>query len=95
MLCHPASNLNSSDLKNYRPISKLSFLSKILERVVFQQLSIHLNGNGIFDKFQSRFRAQHSTESGLLKVSYDLFLAVDSGKCAILVLLDLTAASDT
>jgi len=85
-------NLDSSDLNNYWLISKLSFLSKILERVVFQQPSTFLNGNGIFDKFQSGFRVKHSTESALLKVSNDLLLAVDSGKCAILVLIDLTAA---
>lgn len=49
----------------------------------------------VFDKFQSGFRSKYSTETGLLKVKNDLMLAADSGKDAILILLDVTAAFDT
>ncbi len=88
-------NLDSSVLGNFRPISKLTFLSKILEKVIFTQLYSFLNLHGLHEVFQSGFKSLHSTETALLKVFNDLLLATDSGDYAILMLLDLTAAFDT
>ena len=80
---------------NYRPISKLPFISKVLEKVVCNQLLHFLNNNNIFDKFQSGFRQKHSTETALLKVSSDIIMKADAGECSVLLLLDLSAAFDT
>ena len=87
--------LDTSVLSNFRPISKLPFLSKILEKVVHAQLKSFLDEHNILEVFQSGFKALHSTESALVRVFNDILLATDSGDHVVLVLLDLTAAFDT
>ena len=82
-------------LTNFRPISKVPFQSKILENIVYCQLMDFLNEFNILEIFQSGFKTLHSTESALLRVFNDIFLATDSGQCVVLVLLDLTAEFDT
>ena len=88
-------NLDRNVLKNYRPVSNLHFLSKILENVVLQQLSDHLNATDTLEPFQSAYRADHSTETLLLRVTNDLLMACDRGSVSIMSLLDLSSAFDT
>lgn len=84
--------LDESCLNNF--VSKLSFLSNLLVKVVrSQSVPFFINSSKLFEPFQSDITAFHSTESALLKVSTDTFItlfAVDSGKNALLMLLDLT-----
>ncbi len=87
-------SLDPSVLSNCRPISKLPFLSKILEKILSTQLISFMNDNQIFEKFQSDFHSQHSTQTTLVQVSHDLLLAVDSGLFSVLLLLDLSSAFD-
>ena len=84
-----------TDAKFYRPISNLSVLSKLLERLVAKQLLDFLTTGGLLPDLQSAYRAYHSTETAVLKVLSDILLAVDSGDLAVLTLLDLSAAFDT
>ena len=88
-------SLDPDDLKNYHPVSNLSFLSKVLERIVLSQLNKHLNHNNLLSPLQSAYRPNHSTETALLRIVNDLLTAMDNNKICILTLLDLSAAFDT
>ena len=65
--------LDTHDMKNYRPISNLSFMSKVVEKLIFEQLSVYLVENKLFPKLQSGFRRYHSTESAVLRVLSDIY----------------------
>jgi len=89
------STLDPSDLASYRPISNLSFVSKIIERLVNRRLSFHIDSQSLLPSTQSAYRTNFSTETALLRVHNDLVNAIDRGQIAGLVLLDLSAAFDT
>ena len=89
------SGLDTDDMKNYRPISNLSFMSKVVEKLIFEQLSVYLAENNLFPKLQSGFRRFHSTESAVLRVLSDIYSVIDRGDVALLALLDVSAAFDT
>ena len=82
-------------LKNYRPVSNLSFLSKVIEKVISIRILGHILDNNIVDSFQSAYRAGHSCETALLHVYNDIVTTVGKGNGSFLVLLDLSAAFDT
>jgi len=88
-------HLDPSIPNSYRPISNLSFVSKLLERVVARQLTTHLESNGLIPALQSAYRRNHSTETALLKTCNDALMAADNGIVTLVVLLDYSAAFDT
>jgi len=88
-------SLDADDLNSYRPISKLSFVSKLVEKVAACRFFDHAEENKLFPIKQSAYRWHHSTESAILKVMNDIICSIDDAKVVPLVLLDLSAAFDT
>jgi len=86
--------LDPSVPSNYRPISNLSFVSKLFEGVVARQLTAHLEFNNIIPAVQSAYRRNHSTETALLKICNDALWAADNCMVTFVVLLDYSAAFD-
>ena len=83
-------------LKNYRPVSNLSFISKLVEGVVNKQLNEHLDFNNLSEPLQSAYKSHHSTETALIKVFDDVLSCIDKKNHAVyMALLDLSAAFDT
>ena len=88
-------NLALDDIGNYRPIANVPFMSKVVERVVADQLQARLDETNALDPFQSGFRPCHGTETALVALLDDLLREADRGKTSLLVLLDISAAFGT
>ena len=87
--------LNRDDMKNYPPVSNLSFLSEILEKVVASRLTSHINSSHTSNDYQSAYRKSFSTEIALPKIHKDILSSMDDGRVTALTLLDPSAAFDT
>ncbi|XP_072030516.1 uncharacterized protein [Amphiura filiformis] len=89
------STLNPDLFKNYRPVSNLPTLGKIIEYPAVSRFNNHLQDNNLTETYQSAYKASHSTETALLRVKNDMLNELDKGKAIMLVLLDLSSAFDT
>ena len=81
--------------KNYRPVSNLAFVSKLIEQTVIDELEAHFENNDLNDEFQSAYRSNYSTETALLHIVNHLLISMDNRRAICLVMLDLSAAFDT
>lgn len=86
---------NPKQYSDLRPISLLSVLSKIFEKIINMQLRQHVNNHNILPAHQSGFRAGHSCETALLDITDSILSATDKGFVSVLTLLDFSKAFDT
>ena len=88
-------SLDSTDLKSYRPVSNITFISKLIERIALNRFSVHSVLFKLLPARQSAYRQFHSTETAVAIVHNDTVRATDAGQITSIVLLDLSAAFDT
>ena len=82
------------ELTDFRPISLLIVFSKILEKLVAEQMKSYFEENQLFDTFQSAYREHHSTTTALLEIMECINAAMDNSEITILTLLDYSKAFD-
>ena len=87
--------LDTEQFKNYRPVSTLSFMSKVIEKSALVQVNAYLKENSLIPKSQSAYLADHSCETALCKVVNDVQKLISERKVVLLVQLDLSSAFDT
>ena len=81
------SSLDPNDLENYRPVSSLSFISKLLEECVATRLNQHKDEFDLREINQSAYRKGHTTKTAIIKIISDILLAYDRDQCTLLVML--------
>ena len=86
--------LDCNTLSNYRPISQLTTLTKLLEKVIYKQLILYFTANNILDPQQSAFGKLHSTEATILSLLDDLLKSLDNDFPTQLLLLNLSSVFD-
>ena len=86
---------NRSIMTNYRPVSLLNSISKLFEKVVFEQLDRFFKENGLFFESQYGFRKLHSTEFATLELVDRALSDIDKKNTSIAIFMDLSKAFDT
>ena len=81
--------------RNFRPVSGLNFVSKLIEKIVASQIKTHMQNSVISNNLQSAYKCGNSTDTALLYIQNDILSAQDRGELTALSLLDLSAAFAT
>lgn len=89
------SGLDQDVLSNYRPVCGGLYVDKLIQSMVLLQLNEHMAENSLHIPQQSGYKRNHSCETVLLKIVNEVLTSLDSGRCSVLLLLDLSAAFDT
>ena len=80
---------SKTDPGNYHPVSILTIVSKILERVTYNQIESYVKSENLFYSFQSGFRSSFSTHTCLTHLTDQIRFRMDRGFYTGLVMIDL------
>ena len=86
---------DTNEAKDYRPLSLLPIISKVLEKVIAQQLMSHLEENHVLSKTQHGIRASLFTDSALLTLADKIYKNIDTKQLSLITLSDLSKAFDS
>ena len=86
---------DTSAINNYRPISVLSFFSKVYEKIVYNHVLDFVDYNNVLYDYQYGFRHSHSTQQAIITLIDRISKSLDKGDIAIIILLDLKKGFDT
>ena len=81
--------------KNYRPVSNLSFLSKVVEKSGLSQTTEFWDENDAIPDYLCAYRENYSTDCALIKLHHDILMNMEKNKVTIMIMIDLSAAFDT
>ena len=85
---------DENEIENYRPVTNIKTMSKIVEKCVLQQMVDYFDWNGLWPPLQSAYRQHHSTETAIVYF-LERVTEIFARKLALLISLDLTSAFDT
>ena len=88
-------NLDHEILNNFRPITNIEFIGKMIEKVVLSRLNQHMNANNMHTSEQFGYKKGHSTEHVILEIVDEVLIGFEKGTATLVILLDLSAAFDT
>lgn len=81
--------------KNYRPVSNLPFISKVVEKCMLHQFTAHCDTNNLLPDYQSAYRKNYSCETALVKLHDDILWSMEKQRITAVIAIDLSAAFDT
>ena len=81
-------------LENYRQVTNLSFISKLVERCALKQFIQHCNDQDLIPYYQSAYRSGYSTETALVKITNDILWSFEKQQASTLIVMDLSATFD-
>jgi len=81
--------LDPADIANFRLISNLTFMSKVVDRAAAGQLNAYFAANGLLHRHQSAYRKRHSTETAMLRVWSDVLMSADAREVTLLILKNI------
>ena len=73
-------------MKSFKPISNLAYVSKLIEMVVDDQVTVYMDENHLHEHFQSAYKKFHSTKTAMVLIKNDFLTALDDGNAILIVL---------